>query len=658
MNLSRGLRYYVGGLFALLLLFLAMPTADGTSNTRLNSFQLSSLEAEGNLVEGYNYWDTDLGIYKKAISTNQLEEMVAPTGSMLTTADLTLLKSLNQVVSHRLYWNTETEIYETGISSSATETIDASSTRKTTSEIQEIDTNKTAVPNLLYWDRILKLYFLGQVDNTIGGITYQETCSDGLLNQDEVDIDCGGICGPCAINGITRWTLNEGTGTTFSSAGWGITGQLYGIGTGWGIGAEGQSLFFDGNTGSYASIIHYADQLPKESFSLEVWTRWDIPPANGNPFARIIDKDSTDGFSLQHNFTNDQISFHLKTNTAAATVTSNVNLFTPTKDVWNQVAVTYDGAALKMYVNGVFNGQISLQGEVNQLATAPIYLGGKSFDDVYSSYFGGSVDEMSIHNAVLTAQQISDNYSNMNLVAMETCSDGVQNQDETGIDCGGVCSACAAVNTITWNLDEGAGSTFDSVTNSAAGTLLGGYSWASGIDGQCAAFDGVTGSYASIVHHPEQLPQSGFSTEIWYQWDVTPGTGNGFARLVDKSGSNGYKLEHNYNNTELSFWLKTVTMGTAVSSGNFSPVQGTWYHVVNTYDGANLKMYINGVFKNSVGLTGNVTTAATDSLYLGGKSTMDWQSSYFQGKIDAFSVWNQTLTPTEVLDRYTAFTTP
>ena len=27
----------------------------------------------------------------------------------------------------------------------------------------------------------------------------------------------------------------------------------------------------------------------------------------------------------------------------------------------------------------------------------------------------------------------------------ETCSDGIQNQDETGVDCGGVCSACPAV---------------------------------------------------------------------------------------------------------------------------------------------------------------------------------------------------------------------
>jgi len=25
----------------------------------------------------------------------------------------------------------------------------------------------------------------------------------------------------------------------------------------------------------------------------------------------------------------------------------------------------------------------------------------------------------------------------------ETCFDGIQNQDETGIDCGGVCTACA-----------------------------------------------------------------------------------------------------------------------------------------------------------------------------------------------------------------------
>jgi hypothetical protein len=35
--------------------------------------------------------------------------------------------------------------------------------------------------------------------------------------------------------------------------------------------------------------------------------------------------------------------------------------------------------------------------------------------------------------------------------ACPTCSDGVQNQAETGVDCGGTCTACTASNTCTCN---------------------------------------------------------------------------------------------------------------------------------------------------------------------------------------------------------------
>ena len=38
-------------------------------------------------------------------------------------------------------------------------------------------------------------------------------------------------------------------------------------------------------------------------------------------------------------------------------------------------------------------------------------------------------------------------FSYLIAVAAENCTDGVQNQNETGVDCGGVCSACGKTKT-------------------------------------------------------------------------------------------------------------------------------------------------------------------------------------------------------------------
>ena len=39
------------------------------------------------------------------------------------------------------------------------------------------------------------------VDNitAVAGQTIPETCSDGIMNQDETGIDCGGVCAPCPV---------------------------------------------------------------------------------------------------------------------------------------------------------------------------------------------------------------------------------------------------------------------------------------------------------------------------------------------------------------------------------------------------------------------------------------------------------------------------
>ena len=71
----------------------------------------------------------------------------------------------------------------------------------------------------------------------------------------------------------------------------------------------------------------------------------------------------------------------------------------------------------------------------------------------------------------------------------------------------------------------------------------------------------------------------------------------------------------------------------------------TWYHIAATYDGASMKMYINGTLDSSVAATGNFT--ANGILYLGRNYD---NSRAINGSLDEFRVWKRALTAQEILD--------
>ncbi|WP_426481092.1 endo-beta-N-acetylglucosaminidase H [Chryseobacterium sp. R2ACT005] len=79
----------------------------------------------------------------------------------------------------------------------------------------------------------------------------------------------------------------------------------------------------------------------------------------------------------------------------------------------------------------------------------------------------------------------------------------------------------------------------------------------------------------------------------------------------------------------------------------------TWYHVAATYDGANMKLYINGVLDATKAQTGNVnSTGAFNIGYLYNTSRN------FNGKIDEVRVWKRALSQTEISQNMCNVTVP
>jgi hypothetical protein len=72
-------------------------------------------------------------------------------------------------------------------------------------------------------------------------------------------------------------------------------------------------------------------------------------------------------------------------------------------NVWSHLAVTYDGATLRLYVNGT---QVATRAQTGAItsSTNPLRIGGNA---VWGEYFNGVIDEVRVYNRALSAAEIT-----------------------------------------------------------------------------------------------------------------------------------------------------------------------------------------------------------------------------------------------------------
>jgi hypothetical protein len=95
-----------------------------------------------------------------------------------------------------------------------------------------------------------------------------------------------------------------------------------------------------------------------------------------------------------------------------------------------------------------------------------------------------------------------------------------------------------------------------------------------------------------------------------------------------------------------------ITFSLGTSSGFFDavgpvPTNGQTYHVVGTYDGAVVNLYLDGVLVDSVATVHSISLAA-DPVYISGKSTVT------VGTVDEVAVYDHALTPDRIAIHYEA----
>jgi hypothetical protein len=196
---------------------------------------------------------------------------------------------------------------------------------------------------------------------------------------------------------------------------------------------------------------------------------------------------------------------------------------------------------------------------------------------------------------------------------------------------------------------SGSGTTWTDLSgNNNHGTLINGPTYSS-TNGGSLVLDG-SNDYIDFGNSAS-LRAIGGTTNItvsaWVYYSAYGGGGQSYSVITVKGAPWTWLLE-NYLDT---FRFRIVAGGADVSVGDVSTHQlNVWYNVVGTYDGSNMRLYINGVLKNTVPQTGTLATN-TETAKIG-----TWQGTNYNltGRVSNVFLYNRVLTASEVLQNYNA----
>jgi hypothetical protein len=436
---------------------------------------------------------------------------------------------------------------------------------------------------------------------------------------------------------VAYWKMDEKSGTSAQdSSGNGNTGTL-GTGTAaptWSTGKYGGALNFDGsNDYVYASdsdsLITGGDQL-----TISVWFKADSLPGPGQSVA-LVEHEDTGNCSYKlwlGNF--DSAGTQLFVSVRNTSDTNFERESTTTESfstgIWYHVVGVLPGAGskLKTYINavdksgwdnGVFSG--TLKNADWHLNIGAAYSGGGFFD--------GQLDDVKIYNYARTQSQI------------------VQDMNAGHPAPGGQIGSALA----EWHFDEGYGTTANnsgfggSSLNGTLGTGNSAPAWSlSGKYGKALSFDGsndyVYTSNAAIIASNTVT----YTSVSWGGW-FNPSTGVATKTLVHKG--NEFKLTTDAD-SKANCAIYSSSWQTAAVSSSALPLS-TWSHVLCTYDGANIYVYVNGRQSGTTpAQTGAIISINSTPLNIGREPS----TNYYQGLIDEVKIYPYALTSDDVKLEY------
>jgi hypothetical protein len=273
-------------------------------------------------------------------------------------------------------------------------------------------------------------------------------------------------------------------------------------------------------------------------------------------------------------------------------------------------------------------------------------------NDAGNGFFRGLLDEVVVFNRALTAAEIQALYAagGSGLCKPDADGDGVADLADacpstparTAVDAAGCPGGCFGPPSgrVSWWRGEG-NATDSAGTNN--GTLAGGTAFDLGQVGQAFRFDGVNDRV--------EIPNFGSFTRATVQaWVYREGATSTRESLISfKEGNNpncGFLLSLNEDGvSQRPRMFVNVNGGWQSAEGTMPVPFGRWTHLAGTYDGQEIRLYVDGVLAAVTAAAGNLTQC-NQKTTLGSRASFD--QHFFPGLLDEVAVFDRALSPSEV----------
>jgi len=194
-----------------------------------------------------------------------------------------------------------------------------------------------------------------------------------------------------------------------------------------------------------------------------------------------------------------------------------------------------------------------------------------------------------------------------------------------------------------WAFDENTGTTIADQSGKANNGTVTNTTWVTtGKFNNALQFNG-SNAWATVPDSNTLDLTTGMTVEAWVRPSTSGGTNWQTAVVKEQTGNLAYGI---YENTNQGKPEAEVFVGGATHAVNGTAAlpAGTWSHLAATYDGANIKLYVNGTMVAQAAASGSIITS-TQPLRIGGNNI--W-GERFTGLIDEVRVYNRALTSGEI----------
>jgi hypothetical protein len=191
-----------------------------------------------------------------------------------------------------------------------------------------------------------------------------------------------------------------------------------------------------------------------------------------------------------------------------------------------------------------------------------------------------------------------------------------------------------------FGFNENTGTTSADASGNGHVAAISGAAWTTaGHNGNALTFDGVNDLVT--VADSASLDVTRVTLMAW----VRPTALGDWKTAIMKETTNGlaYALYAEDNVSRPAAYVNTGSVDRE-AKGTAALATNTWAHLAMTFDGTNLRVYVNGALVRTAAFTGNIVTS-NSPLRIGGNSI--W-TEFFAGQIDDVRVYNRALTLAEI----------